>query len=191
MFNFLKGIFKRNTNEDFINEVQFTDAEREQGIAAFKAFVEGLELQSANNLRDAIERYDFAVENGLIYNSKLYKYRGLCYQYFAQHILAIEDFDFSISLEGNDQTVYYSRSKSKWYTHDFDGYKADLNTAIQLSKLNQDDKDENVRMEQNEWQVELKYADETISLEKQRLQLENKWDEYIKQAKEKSKEKDI
>lgn len=52
------------------------------------------------------------------------------------HYDAINDFDKSIFLETNDCNVFFSRSVSKGAILDHEGEVADLEKAIQLSKVN-------------------------------------------------------
>ncbi len=78
--------------------------------------------------------YDFE-ENFPTETAKLYDYMAAALQQLDCHIEAIIKFDKSIYLDSTDCNKYFSRSVSKSAILDFAGQIADLEKAIQISKL--------------------------------------------------------
>ena len=89
---------------------------------------------------DALLYFDKAFESAIIVNfateaGRLYDLRAHCLLQLGYYYDAINDFDKSIALSPDDCNKYFSRSISKGAILDFEGEIADLQTATELSKI--------------------------------------------------------
>ena len=106
----------------------------------FDFFQKGQDCYLKRQSDDALSYFDKALENNFIENfptetTKLFDMRGGCLQELSYDYDAINDFDRSISLSSNDCNKFFSRSVSKGAVLDFEGEVADLERAIELSKI--------------------------------------------------------
>ena len=108
--------------------------------AGFEFFQKGQECYFNRQPEEGLLYLDKAFESGFISNfpteaNSIYNIRGACLQKIGYDYEAINDFDNSIALSPNDCNKYFSRSISKGAILDFEGEIADLQKAIELSKI--------------------------------------------------------
>jgi tetratricopeptide (TPR) repeat protein len=106
----------------------------------FDFFQKGRECYLNRQTEEALMNLDKAFENGFAENfpteaTNLYDMRAGCLQELGYDYDAINDFDKSIALSPNDCNKYFSRSISKGAILDLEGAVADLEKAIELSKI--------------------------------------------------------
>lgn len=106
----------------------------------FDFFQKGQDCYFNRQTNEALSYFDKAFECGFAENfpseaTNLYDLRAGCLQELDFHYDAINDFDKSISLSPNDCNKFFSRSISKGTVLDFEGEVADLERAIELSKI--------------------------------------------------------
>jgi|GEM_PF-2006939 len=103
-------------------------------------FLKGQDCYIQGQDEEALQFFDKAFEHKFLdhFSTKaadIYEMRAGSLQKLDYHYDAIKDFDKSISLLPNDCNKYFSRSISKGAILDFDGQIVDLETAIELSKI--------------------------------------------------------
>lgn len=106
----------------------------------FDFFKKGKECYFNRETEEGLLYLDKAFESDFIANfpteaTSIYDIRGACLQKIGYDYEAINDFDNSIALSPNDCNKYFSRSVSKGGILDFEGEIADLQKAIELSKI--------------------------------------------------------
>ncbi|MVN21839.1 hypothetical protein [Mucilaginibacter arboris] len=106
----------------------------------FDLFQKGKDCYLKRQTDDALLYFDKALEYNFIENfptevTKLFGMRGCCLQELDYDYDAINNFDKSITLASNDCNKYFSRSVSKGAILDFEGEIADIEKAIELSKI--------------------------------------------------------
>ena len=106
----------------------------------FDFFQKGQDCYFNRQTNEALSYFEKAFEYGFAETfpseaTKLYDLRAGCLQELNFHYDAINDFDKSIILSSNDCNKYFSRSTSKGAILDFEGAVADLEKAIELSKI--------------------------------------------------------
>ena len=107
---------------------------------SFDFFQKGQDSYFSRQTNEALSYFDKAFEYGFAENfpseaTKIYDFRAGCLQELDFHYDAINDFDKSILLSSNDCNKFFSRSVSKGAVLDFEGEVADLERAIELSKV--------------------------------------------------------
>jgi tetratricopeptide (TPR) repeat protein len=107
---------------------------------SFDYFETGKESYFNKEMNEALLCFDKAFECGFIeYYQNLaaifYDFRASCLQGLMFHYDAINDYNKSISLLKNDCNTFFSRSISKMAVLDYEGAISDLEKAIELSKL--------------------------------------------------------
>lgn len=135
--SWLSNLFSKNKTPEFSPEEQALSKRKWDG---FDFFSKGKNCYLNRQTSEALSYLDRALEYGFEENfsydaSKLYDLRAGCLQELEYHYDAINDFDKSISLEPNDCNKYFLRSISKGAILDCEGEVADLEKAIQLSKV--------------------------------------------------------
>jgi len=124
--NRLLSVFKKKPTSP-------TEADKRwlQGYQAFKA---GKKSFAEKRDQEALEYFDIAIECG-IQDAEVYGLRGSCLQTLEWNLDAIDDFSRAIALEPEDCNNYYQRAMSKTATGDANGFLADIQEAIRLSKV--------------------------------------------------------
>lgn len=135
--SWLSNLFNKKKTPEFLPEEQAKSKIKWEG---FDYFEKGGNCYYSRQTTEALLYLDKAFEFGFEENfpsdaSTLYDLRAACLQELEFHYDAIADFDRSISLEPNDCNKFFSRSISKGAVLDFEGEIADLEKAIQLSKI--------------------------------------------------------
>lgn len=103
-------------------------------LQGFHAFKEGLKHTYEGRDQEAVDCFDKAIKSGVEFE-EVYAWRGMCLWALDFHLDAIDDFNKAISLEPADCELYYMRSLSKSATGDFEGCVTDLQEAIRLSEV--------------------------------------------------------
>lgn len=106
----------------------------ERWLQAHHAFEVGKKHFADRRDQEAVDCFDKAVECGFE-DVALFGLRGSCLQSLKWHIDAIYDFTKAISLEPQDCNLYFQRAMSKSSTGDQQGFLADIQDAIRLSKV--------------------------------------------------------
>ena len=106
----------------------------------FDFFQKGQECYLNRQTEEALLYLDKAFESGFTENfaseaSNLYDMRAACLQEMGYDYDAIKNLDKSIALSPNDCNKYFSRSISKGAILDYESEVADLEKAIELSKM--------------------------------------------------------
>ncbi len=135
--SWLSNLFSKKKAPELYPEEQALSKRKWDG---FDFFSKGQDCYLNRQTSEALTYFDKAIEYGFEeYFSceapKLYDLRAGCLQILKYHYDAINDFDKSISIEPNDCNKYFSRSVSKGFILDFEGEIADLEIAIQHSKI--------------------------------------------------------
>jgi len=102
-------------------------------LEGYRSFEKGKEFYLKKQMREALDHFDLAIENGYE-DDNVYGFRAGCLQELNYGYDAIEDLNKAISLSPNDCHNYFCRSLSKWAILDLEGEIADLEKAIELSK---------------------------------------------------------
>ena len=106
----------------------------EKWLQGHRAFEAGKKHFSERRDQEAADCFDTAVECGFK-NATLFGLRGSCLQSLKWHLDAIDDFTKAISLEPQDCNLYFQRAMSKSSAGDEQGFLADIQDAIRLSKV--------------------------------------------------------
>lgn len=90
--------------------------------------------------KEALKFFDKAIEKGY-HTAEVFSLRGRCLNYFGFYFDAIEDFNKAIELNPKQGIAsnYHMRSIIKEAVFDFEGSLTDIEEAIRLSKLDNDD----------------------------------------------------
>jgi tetratricopeptide (TPR) repeat protein len=94
----------------------------------------GKRLFLTKQFNEALASLDTAEQSGLS-NAELFGIRGTCLQTLGWHLDAIDDYTRAIELEPSDCNTYFQRAMSKSAVGDNEGFHADINAAIALSKI--------------------------------------------------------
>ena len=100
------------------------------GLAAFE---KGMTYYEEKDFQSALACFDNAIKCG--YEDNIYGFRADCLQDSGLCDQAIRDYDIAISKQPDDCNLYFMRSSSKSIAGDVDGAIADIEEAIQLSKI--------------------------------------------------------
>jgi tetratricopeptide (TPR) repeat protein len=149
MFKILKKIFTQKLEDKSISVSK--DITRE----TIQSYNRGIKLFENRQYKEALSRFDLAIESGL-YN-EAYLDRGICLQRLDFHLDAIDDFTKAIEMFPLDANNYFLRSLSEKAIGEFDSAIADNKKAIELSKI---DSVEN--LERDEKSKKLDYDSSTI-----------------------------
>ena len=122
---FKKKGFTNSTDDDRYDSVQI-----KKGIEALRLEIKGLELYQEDDYENAIDCFNNAILNGMVYNSDLYKYKGNCLQLLGRHASAISDLTKSIEIDPNNYESFYFRANSFEKLKDFNAQIFDLRSAI-------------------------------------------------------------
>jgi tetratricopeptide (TPR) repeat protein len=129
---------------------------------ACKAFATGEEIfkqavsskgsheSTLEQIKEALKFFDEAIKKGLVEpavfhhgfdESEAFSLRGSCLDDLGFYFEALEDFNRAIERKPRKGIAhnYYRRGLVKQLLFDFEGYLADLNEAIRISKLDSDD----------------------------------------------------
>jgi tetratricopeptide (TPR) repeat protein len=125
-FTGLTSLFKRNPSGS-------TEANK-RWLQGYKAFEDGKKYFAERRDQEAVDCFDTAVENGFE-GATLFSLRASCLQSLEWDSDAIDDFTKAISLEPEDCNHYFQRAMSKNAIGDQQGFLADIQEAIRLSKV--------------------------------------------------------
>ena len=128
------------------------DATTRQRVAAYDAFRTGKQIWMdsltggdppefrESKKKEALRYFDQAIANGFD-TSEAFSCRGSCLNDLGFYFDALEDYDKAIQKHPTKAIAanYYTRSQIKQSLLDFHGSLSDLNEAIRLSKLDNDD----------------------------------------------------
>ena len=106
----------------------------ERWLHGHRAFEAGKKHFAARREQEAVGCFDAALEYGFE-TAALFSLRGTCLQSLGWHLDAIDDFTKAISTEPQDCNLYFQRAMSKSSTGDEQGFIADIQDAIRLSKV--------------------------------------------------------
>jgi len=97
------------------------------------SFSEGIKLSDAKKYKEALAKFDLAIESGL-FKDAVFTERGICLQILEYHLDAMDDFTKAIELFPDDANNYFLRSMSRKAVREYENAIADNKWAIFLSQ---------------------------------------------------------
>lgn len=151
-------------------------------IQALESIVSGVKFVKELEYQKAKECFDFAIENGME-KPIAYKYRGICFQQDDFNYEALNDFNKSILLDPDDWETYYYRKASLDNLKKYEEEVFDLNKVIDLLQQQKDLDDEKSKI-LSSCQINLKGVIELAEINKQWVNLQNEWENKLKEVRE-------
>jgi hypothetical protein len=122
-----------------MNETSEANSELDKNwLIGFRTFNTGKELYFDNKPIEALLFFDKAIQNSFD-TAEAFEYRANCLYKLEYFFDAIDDYNISIQKDSEKQIVFYMRSLAKASIEDFIGQLDDINEAIRLSKLDNED----------------------------------------------------
>ena len=90
--------------------------------------------------REALACFDRAIECGYE-GGDIYARRAICLQVLGFELDAIDDFNKAIAAKPEEANTYFLRGLSRGHTGDFDGAIAEMQEAVRLSKVDNENND--------------------------------------------------
>jgi tetratricopeptide (TPR) repeat protein len=126
---------KRHNYPNFFKKSATEPTEKDQlWLEGYKAFERGQDLYFQNEVQQALQYFDTAIDSGFE-GADLYNMRGGCLQSLKLDLDAIDDLTKAIELNPEDSNYYFMRSISKGHVGDLHGRVDDLNEAIRLAGI--------------------------------------------------------
>jgi tetratricopeptide (TPR) repeat protein len=126
---------KRHNYSNFFKKSATEPTESDhRWLKGYKAFKRGQDLYFQNEVQQALQYFDTAIDSGFE-GADLYGMRGGCLQSLNFDLDAIDDFTKAIELDPEDSNNYFMRSISKGAVGDLHGRIDDLNEAIRLAGI--------------------------------------------------------
>jgi tetratricopeptide (TPR) repeat protein len=121
MTNFLKKILsgKKKISKQSLKQLN-------QNLEALGSYIQGIELYKQDNYKEAINYFNTALQCGLINESGIFQYRGICFQKIERHPSAIKDLNKYIEINPNNWEAYNFRAQSFKEMNDFKNQYSDL-----------------------------------------------------------------
>lgn len=119
-----------------------------------------------------------------------YKYRGICFQQDNFNYEALNDFNKSILLDPDDWETYYYRKASLDNLKKYEEEIFDLKKIIDLLQQ-QKDLDDEKRKILSSCQTNLKGVIELAEINKQWVNLQNEWENKLKEVRENAEKRKI
>lgn len=153
LFSFLVKLFGPETTEK-------SEADQ-RWLRGYKAIESGKIHFLNRRAQEALECFDVAIECESE-GDDVYEMRGSCLQSLEWHLDAIDDFTTAISRRPDDSNLFFQRAMSMTAIGDGNGFEADINEAIRLSKL-----DTALSRSHNEGAIEMGWSNVTKVYENQ------------------------
>jgi tetratricopeptide (TPR) repeat protein len=118
---------------DLFRKKPISSPEAQKWLRGYNALEAGKKHYAEKRTEQALDCFDTAIECGLG-DGTAFSLRGSCLQTLEWHVDAIDDFSKAISLEPQDCNHYFQRAMSKTSAGDHEGFLADIQEAIRLSK---------------------------------------------------------
>jgi tetratricopeptide (TPR) repeat protein len=161
MTNFLKKILsgKKKISKQSLKQLN-------QNLEALGSYIQGIELYKQDNYNEAVNYFNTALQCGLINESGIFQYRGICFQKIERHPSAIKDLTTYLETNPNNWEAYNFRAQSFKEMNDFKNQYSDLrevkNILVSIKRRTEfeDETLSNISFEMEKSKITIEYHEE-------------------------------